>query len=161
MKRAKLVFMAAMALATAGAQAATVNMQWENPREYRDIRAVQDNQKRFEERVIKELEEKFRNEAAKLPADQTLNISVKDVNLAGEIEYFHPNYPFGLRVMRNVDFPQLELSYELLDANDNVIKSGEEKLQDLSYRRNTLTLADRSALKYEKALIRQWYEQAF
>lgn len=161
MKQAKLVFIAAMALATAGAQAATVNVQWNDTKEYRDIRAVQSSQQRFEQRVIKELEEEFRQEAAKLPADQTLNISVTDVNLAGEVEYFYRDYPFGLRVIRNVDFPQLELSYELRDANDQVIKSGDETLQDLGFRYDTLTRSDRSPLKYEKALIHEWYQQSF
>jgi hypothetical protein len=161
MKRAKLVFIAAMALATAGAQAATVNVQWNDPKEYRDIRAVQSSQQRFEERVIEELEEEFRDEAAKLPADQTLNISVKDVNLAGEVEYFYRDYPFGLRVIRNVDFPQLELSYELRDANDQVIQSGDETLQDLGFRFDAPTRADRSTLRYEKALIHEWYQQSF
>jgi hypothetical protein len=161
MKRANLLLSTAMLLATAGVQAATANLQWSDPKEFRDIRATNDNQKRFEQRVIKELEEEFREEAAKLPEGQTLNISVKDVDLAGTIEYFYRNYPNGLRVLRNVDFPQLELSYELRDANDNVIKSGEESLADLGYRFNTLTSTDRSTFKYERALIREWYDHEF
>lgn len=161
MKRAPFLLTTAILLATTGLQAATVNLQWNDPKEYRDIQAIQMNQKRFEDRVIKELEEQFQKEAAKLPDDQILNISVKDVDLAGTVEYFYDNYPFGLRVIRRVDFPQLQLSYELRDAGDNVIQSGDETLKDLGFRFNTLTTQDRSTLKYEKALIRDWYQQSF
>jgi hypothetical protein len=148
-------------LLSTGANAASVEIEWVNPDGFRDIRAVDINQQRFRERVLNELEEQFRREAAKLPAEQSLHIAVNDVDLAGEIEYFHNNHPFGLRVIRRVDAPSLSLSYELRDSSDAVLQSGEGTVRDSSFRSTTLMPVDRSILRYEKALIRDWYQKAF
>lgn len=148
-------------LLTTAVSAATVEVEWGNPEEFQDIRATDVNQRRFNERVMNELEEQFRREAAKLPADQTLHIAVNDVDLAGEIEYFHGNHPFGLRVIRRVDAPSLSLSYELRDDSDAVLQSGEEKFRDSGFRFTTLIPADRSMLRYEKDLISEWYQKSF
>jgi hypothetical protein len=143
------------------AHAATVEVSWKDPKEFRDIRATDTGQQRFQSSVMVELDEQFRDEAAsRLATGQTLKISVDDIDLAGEIEYFHRNYAFGLRVIRNVDFPQMTLSYELRDADGKLLKSGTEKLADLGFRFSTLMPIDRSALRYEKQMIREWMQNS-
>jgi len=142
-------------------QAATVEVTWSDPLQFRDIRSTDSGQQRFQSRVMTELETQFRDETvARLETGQTLTIEVADVDLAGEIEYFHANYPFGLRVIRNVDFPQMTLSYELRDADGMLVKSGTEKLADLGFRFGLLLPADRSALRYEKQMIKEWADKS-
>jgi hypothetical protein len=118
----------ALILQSAFSTAATVDFTWEDPTKFQDIKQTNGSDARFRTRVMSELEEQFRREAGKLPADQNLRVIVHDVDLAGYIEYFHPGYPFGLRVIRNVDFPIIDLSYEFTDANSSVIKSGTEEI---------------------------------
>jgi hypothetical protein len=144
-------------------QAATLQMSWSDPDKYRDIRATATNKHKFQAQVMAELEEQFHKEAEKLPADQILHVTVNDLDLAGEIEYFYTDYPFGLRVIRNVDFPQMEFNYELLDAAGKVLKSDVEKIADLGFRSSALVSANRleSGLHYEKKLIHEWYQQTF
>ncbi len=144
-----------------GSNAATVQVEWQNPDDFRDIRATNGGQQKFQEQVMGELEEQFRAEADQLAADQTLFIAVEDVDLAGEIEYFHNGHPFGLRVIRRVDSPSLTLRYELRDASDKVISSGEERIRDMGFRFSNLLPNDRSPLKYEKEMIRDWYRESF
>lgn len=145
-----------------GAQAATVAFEYTNPDDFRDIRATEESQPKFEQGVLRELEDEFREEAAKLPDGQTLHVTLKDVDLAGDIEYFHHAYPFGLRVIRNIDFPQMELSYELRDASGAVIKSGEDRVADMSFHFPTYaTRLHQQPLDYEKALIKQWVRETF
>lgn len=147
---------------SAGAQAATVAFEYTNPEDFRDIRATEQSQPKFEQSVLRELEDEFRAQAATLPEGQTLHVTLKDVDLAGDIEYFHHSYPFGLRVIREVDFPQMELSYELRGAGGEVIKSGEERLSDMSF--HFPAFASRlnvEPLDYEKALIRDWVRETF
>jgi opacity protein-like surface antigen len=144
------------------AQAATVEVSWNDPQGFRDIRTTNGGQQRFQASVMSELEQQFQHEAAaRLQEGQVLTIAVDDIDLAGEIEYFYTNYPFGLRVIRNVDFPQMTLSYELRDADGKLVKSGTEKLADLGFRFSTLTQVDRSALRYEKQMIKEWAQQSF
>ena len=145
----------------AGAQAATVAFEYMDPNDFRDIRATDSGQKKFEQHVLKEIEAHFEKEAAALPEGQTLEVTIKDVDLAGDIEYFHRYYPFGLRVVRNVDFPRMEFSYVLRDANGDVIRRGDEDISDMSFRFNTLTDRTRDPLDYERQLISQWYDDTF
>lgn len=144
---------------SAGTQAATMAFEHGNPDEFRDIRATDMGQYKFEQRVLRELEEQFREEAAALPDGQTLQVTLKDVDLAGDVEYFHRAYPFGLRVVRNVDFPRMEFSYVLRDANGNVIREGEENISDMSFRFNSLIDRADEPLDYEKRLIHEWAKE--
>lgn len=151
-----------LALSATQAPAATVELEWGDPAKFRDIRAASEGQVRFQEQVMSQLEEIFRKKGtASLEEGQTLHISVKDVDLAGEIEYFHPNYPQGLRIVRNVDSPAFVLSYELRDADGSVLKSGEDRIRDLGFNYKTLNMLDRTPLRHEKELINQWYEGLF
>jgi hypothetical protein len=148
-------------LASGLSAAATVEFSWDDPTQFRDIRVTNENKARFQTRVISELEAQFTREAAKLPADQTLHLTVHDVDLAGDIEYFHPGYPFGLRVIRTVDFPAINLSYELKDANDAVIQSGTQRIKDLGFQTPTFSALQREPFRYETQLIRDWYNTEF
>ena len=147
---------------SAGAHAATVAFEYTNPDDFRDIRATEQSQPKFEQNVLRELEDEFRAEAAKLPEGQTLHVTLKDIDLAGDIEYFHQSYPFGLRVIRDVDFPRMELSYELRDADGQVLKSGEDKVSDMGFRTPAFEARlNMEPLDYEKALIRDWVRDTF
>lgn len=165
MKRLKQVLTALVAGVLASfalqATAATVEVEWGDPAQFRDIRSTNAGQKKFQARVMEEIEQQFRREAAMLDAGQTLHVAVQDLDLAGEIEYFHANYPQGLRVIRNVDSPSLDLRYELRDADGAVLQSGEERVRDLGFRFSTLAPLDRSPLRYEKALVSAWYDRVF
>jgi hypothetical protein len=157
----KMLSALVLLLSSALSAAATVEFSWDDPGTFKDMKATNDNKTRFQTRVMEELEGQFRQEAAKLPADQTLHVTVHDVDLAGEIEYFHRDYPFGLRVVRNVDFPTIDLSYELKDANDTVIKSGSDKIRDLGFRTPVLSARKQDPLRYEHQLIEDWVEMEF
>ena len=148
-------------LVSAFSAAATVDFTWGDPKQFQDMKYPGGNDARFQARVIKELEEQFRREAEKLPADQILSVTVNDVDLAGYIEYFHPGYPFGLRVIRNIDYPTIDLSYMLKDANSDVIQSGEGKIKNLGFRNATLSTLQREPLRYEVELIKDWYQTEF
>jgi DUF3016 family protein len=152
----------ALICASAISTAATVEFTWDDPAKFRDIEETNGSEARFQTRVIKELEEQFTRQAEKLPADQTLHVTVHDVDLAGFVEYFHPGFPFGLRVVRNIDFPTIDLSYELKDANDAVIKSGTQELKDLGFRStSTVNSLNRDPFRYEHQLIKDWYNSEF
>src|SRR5688500_5314047 len=151
----------ALIFTSAFSSAATLEFSWDDPTKFRDMKQTDGNTAKFRTRVMNELEEQFRDEAEKLPADQTLHVTVHDVNLAGDVEYFHPGYPFGLRVIRSIDFPTIDLSYELMDANKAVIQSGTEQIKDLGFRNAMMNTLQHDPFKYENQLIEDWYETEF
>lgn len=143
-------------------QAATVEIVWQEPENFRDIRAGNQSPVRFEERVIKALTGFFEEAAAKhLPSDQSLHLTITDVDLAGDVEYFFLDFAQGIRVMRDVYFPSIDFSYELKDASGAVIKSGEENIKDMGYLYSGSNFVNDPAFNYEKEMIDDWFRKNF
>jgi hypothetical protein len=149
----------AMAMA---AQAANVEIEWLKPEKYLDIRGGDENQKRFQERVIAALTSYFKEAAAEiLPADQTLYLTITNVDLAGDVEYFFTAFPMGVRVMRDIYFPSIEFNYELRDAGGKVLKRGKENIKDLGYMFSGMAYINNPPFDYEKRLIDDWFRKNF
>ena len=70
---------------TTTAWAGTAKVTWDDPDSYRDVRAAEENQTRFERRVFDGLEAHFQELAEKLPENHVLEVTVKDLDLAGEV----------------------------------------------------------------------------
>jgi hypothetical protein len=139
------------------AGAASVDIEWLDPGKYRDIRAGNEGQKNFEERVTAALTRSFEDAAADhLPQEQTLRLTITDVDLAGDIEYFFLDFPDGIRVMRDVYFPSISFAYELVDAEGKVIKQGAENIKDMGYRFSGTTFISDPPFNYEDRLIHDW-----
>jgi hypothetical protein len=160
-KHALLPLPLALAAAVPAAQAARVEVTWVNPESYSDVQATYSTQARFRERVLTDLQAQFMKSGARLPEGQLLDVSIRDVDLAGYIDYFQPAAPFGIRLIRNVDFPRIKLDYELRDADGKVIGSGSETLSDPGFRFPTFTTRMRNPLDYEKRMIDRWYRENF
>lgn len=163
MKRLYATLLGAASFAALTAQAASVDVQWQDPREYRDIEAVNMSQQRFEQRVIRELTRQFEETAARLlPASQTLQVNVHDVDLAGDIEYFFHTDPSlqEMRVIRDLYFPRLDFSYELRGEDGGVIASGEAEAEDRTFYYMAEYMRD-DPLYFEKRLIEKWFYRAF
>ena len=89
-----------------------------------------------------------------LPADQKLEITFTNIDLAGEFE------PWGatmddIRIVKSIYPPRIDLQFRVKDASGNVIREGERKLRDLSFMMN-LRLNNNDPLRYEKTLIDDW-----
>lgn len=154
-----LLFTSLLALVV---QAATVEIVWQNPEAYRDIRAGNESPQAFRERVTATLGEYFKDAAEDhLPADQSLHLTISDVDLAGDVEYFFLAFPQGIRVMRDIYFPSISFTYELRDASGALIKSGEENIKDMGYRFSGLMFINDPPLNYEKRLIHDWFSENF
>lgn len=142
--------------------AADVKIEWTDPEKYRDIRGGDENQNRFQERVIKALTEHFENAAAEtLPAEQTLDLKITDVDLAGDVDYFFFRFSRSVRVMRDVHFPSIEFNYVLKDENGNILKSGEENIKDMGYLFSGKFHLNDPPFDYEKRMIDDWFRKNF
>lgn len=144
------------------AWAGDVEINWVEPEKYRDIRGGEVNQKRFQAQVIAALTAYFEEAAARtLAADQTLHLNITDVDLAGDVEYFFFRFPMEIRVMRDVYFPSIEFSYELRDANGELIMSGQENLRDMGYLYSGQYYLNDPPFDFEKRMIDDWFNRSF
>lgn len=90
---------------------------------------------------------------------QTLAIEVLDVDLAGRFEPLRGR-AFDTRILREVTWPRIVLRYKLRDGG-RVVREGEETVVDLRYlqRGSTQVLSD--PLKFEKAMLDDWFPMRF
>lgn len=153
---------AGLYLVLAASVLAAVEITWVEPEKFRDIRGGPVSQKSFQNQVIAVLTAYFEEAAGQtLPADQTLRLSITDVDLAGDVEYFFFRFPFGVRVMRDIYFPEIEFNYVLEDAEGRVLKSGEENISDIGYLYSGRMYINDPPFDYEKRMIDDWFNKTF
>jgi len=138
--------------------AATTEIKWTNPDDYRDVDAGDGHRGKFKAKVFADFEEHFTELAEKLPKGQTLVIDVKDVDLAGDVNHGGMN---RIRVVKEIFFPRIKFSYQVIDANKSVITSGDVNLKDMGFMMGTSLRYNHDSLAYEKKMLDKWFEDTF
>ena len=145
-----------LALACITAQAGTVAVRFVEPEKFMDAGRGIDlaNTQHV-------LAEHFNQLAIKgLPASQSLEIDVLDIDLAGELRPWRNVWPEA-RVMRGAaDWPRMTVRFTLREG-DRVVAQGEDHLSDMNYlqgsRPNTLRMSE--PLPYEKRMVTNWFNE--
>jgi hypothetical protein len=137
----------------------SVEVSFDKPAEFSDI-----GRNAFDrERVQKSLADHLQSLGAQLPDGQSLQVTVLDVDLAGELRYIGGN---EVRVLRGrADAPHIKLRYKLQDTQTSetrVLKSGDASVSDLGYFFNTHAIDGRYGdLPFEKRMLQQWFTNNF
>lgn len=155
MKAPRMLF-SALALAACAAFAGTAEVRFIDPDRMSDLAA----NKWQEKDNIEALTRHIQHLAARLPADQVLQVDVLDVDLAGS-PVFSSRKGEYLRIMNNrADAPKIHLRWTLQAAGRST--SGEERLTDLDYVNHHLASRQSSTPHYyDKRLLDQWFSQQF
>jgi hypothetical protein len=150
--------LAAASLAGAPAYAAHAKVEFVKPESFTDAgrnyagREAEDNLRRLASHITAEA-------GKRLPADQTLEVWVTDVDLAG---YYDPRQTFTheVRIVKDIYPPRMKLRFRLTRADGSVVKEGERSLVD----GNFLSRAQRyplDGLGYEKTMLDRWFRDEF
>ncbi len=161
MNRDTLSLFLPLTLVTSAVMAGDVEVNWLEPEHFADIGASNDTRQHYQDQVLTDLEAHFKQAGKNLPEDQTLVVNVTDLDLAGYLEYFHPSYPFGLRVVRDIDYPRITLDYELKAADGSTLATGSEKLKDMGFHYSSVNIRYAEPLDYEKRMIDRWISERF
>ena len=153
MKSTSILFMAACALSTTLANAgATVTFTL--PDNYTDMPFGSYDK----EQVMKDLQQHFGKLAAALPAGQELKVDVLDIDLAGRIEQ-RAHTAHDLRILRGTtDWPAITLRYSV-ESQGKVVKSGEQRITDMTYLQGFNHYNSGEPLRYEKRMLDQWFKK--
>jgi hypothetical protein len=142
-----------------------VEIEWQNPEKYRDVRSANESRKRFRESTFKRLDEYINELAEVLPKDNKLILQVSDLDLAGRV---WPASFVGLglsgsevRVIKQIDIPRMHFSYQLYSASGEVVKQAEVKLKDMSFMDRSNHFFKNEPLRYEKNMLRDWFKKEF
>lgn len=140
------------------AHAGEVKVTWKEPNKYRDIYAGTEGKKRFRANVFRELEKHLSNLVEVLPSTQTLEVEVTDVDLAGDVHYGGQR---EIRLIREIHYPRIKLSFKLLTAEKMLITSGSENLKNMNFMSSTRLKYRNKFLGYEKQLLDDWFNNVF
>lgn len=140
------------------AYAATSAVIWVEYEKYRDIDPGNQGRKHFRERTFKKFEEHFAKLAENLPEGQVLNVKVTDVDLAGDTHHGGINQ---LRIIKDIYFPRMNFSYELVNADGSIATSGEIVLKDMNFMMGSNLKYRNESLGYEKKMLDDWFSDTF
>ena len=93
--------------------------------------------------------------------DDRLEITFKDIDLAGRFEPEHGARMQDVRILRDITYPRMNLVFRLLGPDGHVIAEGERKLTNLNYHLTLQMPTADSEFKYDKALLTDWMNAEF
>jgi len=135
-----------------------VKIEWQDPKNFRDVKAVGDIQSRYEKRTFKTLTKNLNKEASKtLKSEQKLEMLVTDLDLAGDVRPTFGATMNDIRLIEDLYPPRITFSYKILEG-DKVIMAGDEKLTDMGFMQ-TVGRASDKPLRYESKLLTDWLKK--
>lgn len=155
-----LLFFSATSLAQA-----EVEITWQDPEKFNDVRSTSESRVKFRERTFEELDEYINELVEDLPKGQKLVMNVTNLDLAGDVL---PASFAGLgqsmsdvRVVKSIYIPRMNFSYQLLSSDGTVLQEKEVKLKDMSFLSGHNRFFSNDALRYEKNMIADWFGDEF
>ena len=146
--------------------AAEVEVVWEKPESYADLRPANESRTRFRERVMTQLASHIETLAETMPSEQTLSITVTNLDLAGQV-WPSQFVGFGtgggdVRLIQRVDIPRMSLNYKLTDESGNILQEAHDvKIKDMDFLDSNMRRTGRDSLSYEKAMLDEWFADTF
>ena len=148
------LYLALASAMLAGAANATVNVAFTDPDNFADMPFAKSDQ----QEVMTALHKHFDKLGGMLPAGHDLKIEVLDIDLAGRIE---PGVRAtrDLRILRGgADWPVITLRYRV-ESQGKVLKSGEERIADMTYLVGYNRYNTGENLRYEKQMLDRWFKK--
>jgi Protein of unknown function (DUF3016) len=141
---------------SASAHAGSARVVFVNPEKFTDIGRYGDEREAASNRseIARHIEQLA---ARKLPADQSLEVEVLDVTLAGHFEPWRTQL-YDVRIMRPVTWPSIKLRYRLRQ-DGQVAASGVETVADMHYLDHPNRYPDGDPLRYEKRMLDEWFSR--
>lgn len=157
------LLLAALLPVAGHAKAAEANVTWQDPQNYTDIASNYGSQTKFQKTLFNALDGVFAEQSARLPEGSTLSVTVTDFDMAGLMRIGYKGA--FQRVVNQAQFPQMRLSYRLIDANGAVIAEQNDVLfQDMNFV-NATNIVSQSELNvpfyYESGMVGKWFDATF
>lgn len=140
------------------AEAGTVEVKWQDPDSYKDIRHGNSHKTKFRENLFAHVEQHLEKLVEKLPEQSKLKLKVIDLNLAGDVRY---NFSMSqdIRIVQHIYWPSIEFEYQLL-GNQQLINSETVKLKDMAFMdRGGRSRLNHDSYYYEKRMLTEWFDK--
>jgi hypothetical protein len=145
-------------LFTISAARADVDVTFTAPEKYADAGLRREDGARSREVALRTIREHLVALGQRyLAPTQILKIEILDVDLAGEIEWWHG--PYDIRYLRDYTWPKIKLRYAL-EEGGQTIRSGEDTVSDPSYQMSVITRSG-EITPHEKEMLARWFRSRF
>ncbi|MFK0087558.1 DUF3016 domain-containing protein [Pseudomonas sp. NPDC090755] len=143
------------------APTSSVEVNYDKPEDFRDASLDSNGYERgADEQVMKELRSYLQSLGKRyLPAGQTLRIDIRDIDLAGRFEPWHPQ-AYTIRFMRDITWPSIDLHY-VLSQQGQAVSQANAHLTDKFYLQRPGRRATSDRLYAEKAMLEEWFRKQF
>lgn len=156
-----LILSRAVVAASPEKTASPVQVTFVSPEKFTDAKDAYMESERGRDALLEELKQHLVTRgAAYLAAGQRLEITVTDVDLAGDFEPWRGPSFHDVRIVKDLYPPRISLQFRLLNAEGTVLSEGKRDLQDLGYLMN-LALPTTDHLRYEKDMLGSWLRREF
>lgn len=138
-----------------------VDITYKNPDSFYDARLHNDGYERgADEYVMNHLSSYMEGLGARyLKPGQQLQIEVRDIDLAGRFEPWHPNAS-QVRFMREITWPIINLHY-VLKQDGQVLSQNDARVMDQLYLQRPGRAGSGDRLYAEKAMLADWFRTTF
>jgi len=143
---------------------AEVTVRFEPAEQYTDLGLSGASTPAVQESLLKQLEKHLKQLGeSDLPKGDTLEIEIRDVDMAGATEPWHSPNLINTRIIRDIYPPRLTRHYLWRDKTGRIKADREEKPSDLNYlmRLDAARYLNNDPLRYEKALLDRWFKETF
>jgi hypothetical protein len=143
----------------AGAERVTVQIP--RPEKLTDFKATCIGMDERTRGLLADLTQFIRTTGARyVPEGGALEITLTDVDMAGEFETWRGPQACSVRVMLDIYAPRIRLEFRLTDRDGKVMTSGQRDLRDPLYLTRAVLLST-DPLRYEKNLLQEWFQREF
>lgn len=140
--------------------ASNLTLNFHEPEKFTDIRPANESRARFRERTLAGFERIFEEFAAELPEGYQWHVTVTDIDLAGDVNPMYRRNGQEIRVVKELYSPRVEFNYELRDAYNELVASGEENLRDMGFMQSPRMAGPRhQELRYEYTMLKRWFDR--
>jgi hypothetical protein len=142
------------------AVAETVNVTFVHPETYTDASLYGGVGTKAGKPVLKELSQYLEMLGTRyLASGQSATVEIMDIDLAGQFEPWR-KFAYDVRIMRDVYPPRITIRYRLMDSG-RIVTEGQETLVNVDYLANPAVRLSEDPLRYEKALLADWFQKRF
>ena len=159
MKRFAIVCLA-MSSFTLSAQTpeSTIKVEWVQPEKYTDIRPSNESKALYRKHVIESFDKFWTKLSEKLPQGYKLALTIKDVDLAGDVNPLYRVDNRDIRVIKDMYFPKITLDYQLQDAAGAVVASEQNvKIKDMNFMSSVGLRFSSQEFGHEKNMLEKWF----
>ena len=139
-----------------------VQVRWNDPARFSEITHSGNRWEAARGNWVFDLASHLATQAApRLAQGQRLDVTITDIDLAGDYEPWRGPQLSDTRFVRDIYPPQITLEYRLLGSGDQVLSSARENLRDLGFLHGTGSRSRyrNDALRHEKQLLDRWIQQ--